>query len=332
MDRPVIRKVFEVDRSSQFESWRSTVCRDYVLVECEPKGAKEFRGSMVQSYVGPLQISTVGSGPVQYRRSIQAIRRDSRTDLQLTCLLEGEFTVEQNGRVVTLSPGDMALYDAAVPFVLDCPLEYSAVTIRLPASLLATRVPQVIHRTATNLGGKVGIGNIAGMMVRSVASQAPAMGSQDLHRLCLPLLDVLAAALDQEDLCVGGGRGTRRLEQVKRWIDSQVSDPDLSISAIASANALTVRTLNRLFAREGDTVFSWLRKRRLDRAYSLLAEGKVEQVTEAAYLSGFRDLSHFGRVFKTEFGVPPSGLLRPDRSTPSVHEKVSSGRDLSSVI
>src|ERR1700741_594576 len=126
MDPPVTQKSFRVDESSQFAAWQNAVCRDYVFIECETKQGSPFRGSMMQSYVGPLQISTVESEPIQYRRSAQSIRQDPRAALQLTCLLDGSFIVEQFGRAVSLAPGDMTLYAASAPFVLDCPKAYSA--------------------------------------------------------------------------------------------------------------------------------------------------------------------------------------------------------------
>jgi AraC-like DNA-binding protein len=48
----------------------------------------------------------------------------------------------------------------------------------------------------------------------------------------------------------------------------------------------------------------WLLQRRLDHAAKLLL-GSSMNVTEAAFESGFEDVSHFSRVFKERFGVPP---------------------------
>ncbi|HVV00782.1 MAG TPA: AraC family transcriptional regulator [Verrucomicrobiae bacterium] len=48
----------------------------------------------------------------------------------------------------------------------------------------------------------------------------------------------------------------------------------------------------------------WLRQRRLDYAASLLRDRGMN-VTEAAFESGFEDVSHFSRVFKTRFALSP---------------------------
>jgi AraC-like DNA-binding protein len=49
----------------------------------------------------------------------------------------------------------------------------------------------------------------------------------------------------------------------------------------------------------------WLLQQRLAKSYRLLAEGRVSNVTEAAFGLGFSDVSHFGRAFKREFGCVP---------------------------
>jgi AraC family transcriptional regulator, exoenzyme S synthesis regulatory protein ExsA len=48
----------------------------------------------------------------------------------------------------------------------------------------------------------------------------------------------------------------------------------------------------------------WLLQRRLDHSAALLRGSKLN-VTEIAFESGFEDVSHFSRVFKERFNVPP---------------------------
>jgi AraC-like DNA-binding protein len=43
-----------------------------------------------------------------------------------------------------------------------------------------------------------------------------------------------------------------------------------------------------------------------------LSEGRVKRVSQAAFDSGFNDLSHFGRAFKKRYGLLPLSLLRND--------------------
>lgn len=53
----------------------------------------------------------------------------------------------------------------------------------------------------------------------------------------------------------------------------------------------------------------WLLQRRLENSAKLL-QGTPMNVTEIAFESGFKDVSHFSRVFKKRFGVPPVAFRR----------------------
>jgi AraC-like DNA-binding protein len=59
----------------------------------------------------------------------------------------------------------------------------------------------------------------------------------------------------------------------------------------------------------GITPFDYLRNRRLEKARISLNEGNMD-VTEISYSVGYSSLSHFARVFKQYFGMPPSNYRR----------------------
>jgi AraC-like DNA-binding protein len=59
----------------------------------------------------------------------------------------------------------------------------------------------------------------------------------------------------------------------------------------------------------GSTVFAYFREMRLNKAKSLLDEGRMN-VTEAAYSVGYSSLSHFAMAFKDHFGIAPGRYLR----------------------
>lgn len=70
------------------------------------------------------------------------------------------------------------------------------------------------------------------------------------------------------------------------------------------------------FKREFQTRFQespgrWLLRKRLDYSAALLRSSKMN-VTEIAFESGFEDVSHFSRVFKEQFGVPPMVYRQAD--------------------
>ncbi len=59
----------------------------------------------------------------------------------------------------------------------------------------------------------------------------------------------------------------------------------------------------------GTTVFRYLRELLLNKAKSLLDEGRMN-VTEVAYEVGYSSLSHFAKSFKDYHGTAPGNYLR----------------------
>ena len=88
------------------------------------------------------------------------------------------------------------------------------------------------------------------------------------------------------------------------WIERHLDDPGLSPEALASAHAVSVRTLYRLYRDDGDTFGAVVRERRLERARQDLARGE-RSVSAIAARWGFADASHLSRSFKKAFGVTP---------------------------
>jgi AraC-like DNA-binding protein len=76
-------------------------------------------------------------------------------------------------------------------------------------------------------------------------------------------------------------------------------------SELARLCHVSLRTLQRRFAQNyGMTISDWMRQIRLAKAYARVVSG--EPIKAVAYDLGFKQLSHFSRVFKEVHGVAPS--------------------------
>ncbi len=77
--------------------------------------------------------------------------------------------------------------------------------------------------------------------------------------------------------------------------------------SLAQLCGVSLRTLQRYFSRNGSvTISQWLQTIRLHEAYSRLKSGA--RVKEVAYDLGYKQLSHFSREFKKQYGISPSLL------------------------
>ncbi|MFI6374723.1 helix-turn-helix domain-containing protein [Streptomyces sp. NPDC050546] len=105
---------------------------------------------------------------------------------------------------------------------------------------------------------------------------------------------------------------TLALAQAARDIvDRRLTDPDLSPTALARELKVSVRTLHRAFAEAEESVATYIRRRRLERAsLELTAPVGRPTISELAARWQFTDSSHFTRVFKKEYGQTPTEYVR----------------------
>lgn len=98
----------------------------------------------------------------------------------------------------------------------------------------------------------------------------------------------------------------RFLQKAIAVVEDNIDDTDLDIEKFASEIGVSRMQLYRkLNALTEMTVKEFVRSIRLKRAAQLLVQKKLN-ISEVAYAVGFRDLSHFRKCFKQEFGMSAS--------------------------
>ncbi|HEX7584685.1 MAG TPA: helix-turn-helix transcriptional regulator, partial [Prolixibacteraceae bacterium] len=101
----------------------------------------------------------------------------------------------------------------------------------------------------------------------------------------------------------------RFLQKAIEVVEKNISDQDLDIERFASEIGVSRMQLYRkLDALTEMTVKEFVRNIRLKRAAQMLVQKKLN-VSEVAYAVGFKDLSHFRKCFKQEFGMSASDYV-----------------------
>lgn len=107
------------------------------------------------------------------------------------------------------------------------------------------------------------------------------------------------------------------IASLKSYVLSRLSEPGLSIEAVAHAFHCSERTVQNRFAADGETFSSWLLARRLARAeeYLLAPAYALRSIEWIAFSCGFVASSHFHRAFKERFGTTPRAFRERGCST-----------------
>ncbi len=82
---------------------------------------------------------------------------------------------------------------------------------------------------------------------------------------------------------------------------------DLSVAEIASYTGRSTATFKRDFAKVSDlTPQKWIIRRRLEAAHEQIRKGG-RKISDICYDVGFKNLSHFSKIYKAAYGVAPTG-------------------------
>lgn len=107
----------------------------------------------------------------------------------------------------------------------------------------------------------------------------------------------------------------RFLRKAIEVVEKNISNSDLDIEHFATEVGVSRMQLYRKFnALTNMTVKEFIRSIRLKRAAQLLQEKKMS-ITEIAYAVGFKDLSHFRKCFRSEYGMSASEYVRQSSIT-----------------
>ena len=99
------------------------------------------------------------------------------------------------------------------------------------------------------------------------------------------------------------------MRKIQDVMEHNLDNEEFDILHLSEAVSMSRSQLYRKFKTlTNRTVGEYLRSFRLNRARDLLEAG-FTNVSEAAFCTGFRNLSHFSRVFTSEFGQNPSDIL-----------------------
>lgn len=104
-----------------------------------------------------------------------------------------------------------------------------------------------------------------------------------------------------------GRMADRRLRQVLSYIEDNLSQ-DMSLGEIAAVAGVSVSHFKTLFRESvGLPVHQYVIRRRVERARTLLAEGKLS-ISQIAFETGFAHQSHLARHMRRVLGVSPKAL------------------------
>jgi AraC-like DNA-binding protein len=242
--------------------------------------------------------------------------RDDSLDhcFKLLLQLRGHGRIRQGAREFELRPSDWSLYDPRVPYTIDNRERASLLAVQIPRSRLHGLTGLELHTCESPTSGGVGLAAVLGSFLISMSEQLPTLPDDASTAVAETVLGLLSATLAhgraeaQEHATLPDVLRAR----VRQYVQTRWADPTLNIDQIAAAMRCSKRHLHRAFDDGEQTLDRYIWRTRLANARRLLQSerGMALPIGVLAGACGFRTASHFCRLFKAEFGVPPGDIRR----------------------
>ncbi|GBQ18688.1 AraC family transcriptional regulator [Gluconacetobacter sacchari DSM 12717] len=225
-------------------------------------------------------------------------------------------TLATEGASWTLPVGGVACGPLAVDAVLTLPRSFSMLYVRLPRLALHPRLLAPTQLRVGVLESKAGIRRVLAGFLQSLGQAIEAMDARQLRAIELALSELLIGCV-LSDPTYGGGeppvnRRIAAMHGLCQLIEAELTNPDLTMTAIARKHGISPRGLQKLFAATGQNFSQYLRQRRLARCHDDLASPLSAHlsISEICFRWGFNDAAHFSRSFRAAYGRTPRAWRR----------------------
>lgn len=295
----------------RLDYWNDLTGTAFTPLVTDPVDRQAFAGRLTRTQVGQIRLAEARSEPAVVRHSRQHVAQ-AREALFMLCLqLDGVSINRQQGRESILRYGDFHLLDSSRPYEVSFEQPNRMLVLSIPQPDLARRMPNPESVVAIAVSGRAGVAGLLSSLLCNFWQQRRTGDETYLSaRFSEAVLDLIASAYATITTAApeSSSIAIARREQIRSYIEAHLHEPALTPGSIAAAVHLSARRLHQLFEADGETVGAYILRRRLEecaRALSDLGQ-RSRTVTEIAFLHGFNNASHFGRVFRERYHSTPS--------------------------
>lgn len=264
-----------------------------------------------------FEFALVSGGP----QTIAGRTPEAAPGLWLGLLIEGKARLQTGDADYGLDFETLIYGATGVDAALQLASAFRLLFVRIPSVAFDARLlsPLAARVAAIRLESFAGHGLLA--LLHSVASSLDAHRTGDPAPVDSALIELLVPMLASAggEAARGGAHGlrARQFDRVCRMLETRLGDPQMTVRSIAAMEGVSVRYLQQLFARAGQTITGYIKGRRLERARAELESPLYSQlsITEIGFRWGFSQSAHFSRAYREHFGEPPRETRRKARDS-----------------
>lgn len=295
--------------------WNDIACDSFTPIVSDPVDISSFAGSIVRGRIGDLTVAEAYSEAQLVRHSRLHVARTRAPMFFLHLQVDGQSLNRQDGREAVLTAGDFTLCDSTRPYEIQFNGPNHMFVLGIPDASLRRHLASPECLVAIRMPGSSGLSGLLSDFLRHFW-QVYQKGLDDASagRVSRTILDLISSAYSvaPQARADRSSLAAAHLVRILNYIEAHLTDPELTPTQIAEACRMTTRYLHHLFSEENETVSRYIQRRRLEACARALAcpAQRGRTVTSIAFDFGFNSPTHFGRVFRSRYGVTPREYRR----------------------
>ena len=314
-----VYSTLDVHPRERLAYWLDVATKAFVRHEFDSSSGPSFAGTLRGGPLAGLGVASIECDPCEVGRTALDIARDDSDELLVSLQLAGKMILVQDGRQAVNERGSLVLLDTRRPYKQVFQTRTKTIVLKIPREALEARLGRVAPLTAHTMEADDPITGLAWGFLSMLPERLATLDGPVGVTIADQALDLVALAFSVETQQSGASLSSSRaitLVRLKSTIESRLYEPDLRPAAVAAETGISIRYTNALLATEGTSLERYIVDPRLERCRRALEDPRQSHRTigEIAFAWGFSDLSHFGRRFKTKFGVSPGEYRRQENS------------------
>ncbi|WP_028214698.1 helix-turn-helix domain-containing protein [Paraburkholderia mimosarum] len=302
------------DARQSFRAWQERMSPVYDIQPASKQAEDTFDASLSRYTIDNLSLFDFRTGPNLAVRSLGRVSTESIRDISFSVYLAGP-----PGQFLGGKPHLDAAHMPQVPGILALDMDQPCTVRSFHGRILLLFVPRVlVERSfpdAASLHGRwihatTPLTRLLLEHLVALRQQIVGVSKEQARQSFLTAVELLVAAFSRQAGLSGNGRAAVRAAvygQVRRYVETNLHDPDLSPDSVLASLHLSRASVYRLFEHEGGLA-AYIRNRRLRMAADELVRFPHMEVKDIAAGLGFNDASSFTRAFRRAFDIAPREL------------------------
>ena len=299
--------------ADRFDAWRERMNQTHAPMRLESERAPDFQAHQRLIGLGAVTLWPATFEQLVFVRTPKLIRQSDPEVYHLSLVRAGAAKASWGEDKAAYGVGDFHLNDSSRPYEIRTDNGWIwSLGVEIPKTLLPLHSRTVDRAVGRRLCARTGVGALLSRYLTDLVADTSPYGPADAPRLATVLVDLVAAMVAHTVEAAGTQPPESRTRvlalRVKEFIGANLHDPCLTPAQIALRHHISLGYLHRLFQSEGETVSSYIRRRRLEGAHRDLADPAYADISVHVLAArwGFFRAAEFSRTFRSAYGMPPS--------------------------